>query len=425
MPTVYTSNGSGTVAANPPPPPSGGLPNAPTWITDIPAGHWAAASLNNLMSIATGPGDFAGIFQNYNGAARVPPGSTAYPDGAVLFHGGGHEAAGQNNSLVAFNVTTRLFELVEPPTTTGINSGGAGTYPDSSYPDGKPVPTHTYFYPGFDEENEYFYNPRGVTSYTASTQEAQTSQGFFFDLAASSWRRGPRNNGFDALYKNGGRTVWDPRRGCFWTMTCDTSVTARLIVRAENLNVQNGDGTYGILTNYNYNDSLGTESDAVFVLGDTPNDDLIIYSRFPASGSRRLHAVRFNNNIPQPRVDLLINGNFPASLSRKAALMWSERRNSLIYYDNKQPIPATGGFPSTVGYGRAIVWEVQAPPNKLTGTWTWNIITANTNTYIPSSALETEGDEIYSKARLLKYNDAEVIIAGTAHNAPASAFRIP
>jgi hypothetical protein len=392
----------------------------PAWAAAIAPGTWGVASVgpndlfNDVDSGLSGS-DFEEIIQNYNGGAACPPGSTAYPDGALLLWGGGHSNTGQDTSLVALNLTNRQFELVEGPS-AGPYSSGINAYPTGRFADGKPVPTHTYHYPAFDPVNELFFVPRGVSGYgtTSSTQTYRLSIAHIYDLAANTWRVGPSNPTLDQ-YGAGGWSVWDDRRSCIWTRPRLGIPTA--IVKYESLNVLSG-GEYGTETNYTYSDSSYTETDAVFLRHPSDADkDLIVYGQF--STTFALRCVPFASNVPQARATLTVGG-FPPVYRKDASMMWSKRRGSILYYSNGEPNTSLGGT--------MIVHELVPPsdPNNWrTGTWTWRIITDPANTVTPPRHTDFGIAGLYSKARLFAYDDGEIIVAVTSHTQPAHAFRVP
>jgi hypothetical protein len=395
------------------------------------AGAWTTATTNNLTAVAytvtsgSTTADIKDSLESWNGGGAVPPGSTAYPDGALLVHGGGHRAPGFSNAVYGVDIATRAWVRVAAPYGGPFNGGGAGTYPQGIYPDGSPVPAHTYFYPIVDPVNEQFIVTKGVSSYTASTRDSTLGTWHIYNLAAAAWRRGVPHP-LNTLHRSGGRAVWDSRRGCIWVMTCDTSEPVREIVKYSNLTTNNGDGTYGTITRYPFTDNGGTESDAVFLRHPTdPDQDLIVYGSYGSTFA--LRAVRIVGGEPTVRITLTIGGVPPVVVHRSASLMWSARRNSILYYDNRQPDPTTPGFSFPAGFGRSLVFELRQPtagPDAWsTGTWSWQTISNASQSVIPSQHITTSG--IYSKARLFAYDDGELIVAATRHDTPAYAFRVP
>lgn len=410
---------------------TGGGTTMPNWALSTPGGRWTNATTNTMNAVGA-DGFTREVLRNYNGAALLPPGATGFPKGGALYWGGGHSASGGGRDTATYGIDmdARLWKRVSENSAGPFSPGGVGTYPQGVYSDGKPVPTHTYCYPGFDPVNNLFFIPRAVSSYVASTQDANGGAylpfTFILDIATGVWRYGPTTTGAGTtLYRNGGRTVWDSRRGCLWTMPCNTSNANRLVVKYFDLNVPNGDGTWGKKTDYPFVDSGGTESDAVFLAGDAADgsQDLIVYTQFTGT-TPAVRAVPFNAaGVPQARITLTQGGTPPVTRSNKAALMWSKRRQSILYYDSIQP--ALSGWPALSG--PSLVYELRAPTggpaNWRTGTWTWNLLTDQTGSTFPQADSSTGG--FYSKARLIEYTDGEVLVAATRSDTPAYAFRIP
>jgi hypothetical protein len=263
-----------------------------------------------------------------------------------------------------------------------------------------------------------------VSSYVASTQDANggayVPYTFILDVATGAWTNGPTSI-YTTLYRNGGRTVWDSRRSCLWTMLCNTSNANRYIVKYYDLNVSNGDGTYGKAIHYPFTDNGGNEADAMFVLGAAGDgsEDLIVYTQYSGS-TKSLRAVPFNaSGVPQARITLTTGGTAPATLRKDGAIMWSKRRGAMLYYDSFQPV--ISGWPALSG--PSLVYELKAPPNRVTGTWTWNLLTDQAVSTFPQSDPGTGG--FYSKARIIEYDDGEIMVAATRADTPAYAFRVP
>lgn len=415
------------------PAPPGGAASMPVWAAATAPGRWVAATTNTIEDV--GSDAFTReVLRNYNGAVALPTGTTGFPKGGMLFWGGGHSVSGGGRDTASYGIDldTRLWKVVSPNSTGPFTTAGAGAYPTGEYADGKPVPTHTYCYGGFDPINELFYIPRGVSSYTSNTQD-NSAGGYvpfthILDVATGTWTNGPTTTVAFSQFRNGGRTVWDARRSCLWTMTCNPSDPNRFVIKYFDLTVSNGDGTFGKKTEYAFADSGGTESDAAFLQGSAVDgsQDLIVYTQYsPSNTIRALRAVPFNaSGVPQARVTLTTGGTPPATLSNKAALMWSPRRQSLIYYDSVQPVPGAG-WPALSG--ASLVYELRAPAggsaNWRTGTWTWSLLTDQGVSVFPQADSNTGG--FYSKARIIEYDDGEIMVAATRADTPAFAFRIP
>jgi hypothetical protein len=404
---------------------TGGGTTLPAWAAALAAGTWGAATTNTMAAV--GADAFTReVLWNYNGGVAFPPGTPGYPKGGLWCWGGGHSSSGggRDTASYAVDLDTRLWRRVSENSAGPFSASGVGTYPLGVYADGKPVPTHTYCYPGFDPVNGLVYIPRGVSSYVASTQD--TSGGayvpftFILDIATGAWRNGPTST-FTALYRNGGRTVWDDRRGCLWTMPSG-GAAARQVFKYFDLNVPNGNGTWGKIAATPYTDNGGTESDGVFLRhSSNPDLDLIVYSQFTSPVA--LRACPIVGGVPQARITLTMGGTPPPSLNRNGALMWSARRQAILYYDNRQP-DTVAGF-TGAGAGRSLVYELVAPPENewRTGVWTWRLLTSTANAYTVPQHVTTSG--LYSKARLFAFTDGEVLVAAPRADVPAVAFRIP
>jgi hypothetical protein len=195
-------------------------------------------------------------------------------------------------------------------------------------------------------------------------------------------------------------------------MPCNTSSASRQIVKYANLNVQNGDGSYGTLTNYAHSESGGNESGACF----DPASDLLLYANFN-SGSSVIYAVQIVSGAPSARIPLTTAGTPPATVSKSAAIAWSSRRQSIIYYSTTSP--SFGGSD-----GRALVYELLKPSRPTQDPWTWNLLT-NITLNAVSPALPYVDNGIYSKFQIAAYTDGELGVLATRADQPAYVFRIP
>jgi len=78
--------------------------------------------------------------------------------------------------------------------------GEGAIYPDALYPDGSPLPPHTYDYVQYDEAGNDFIFP--------SVKAAAIPH--LFNLDTLTWRSGPLHR--SAILNSGGFTTWDAKR---------------------------------------------------------------------------------------------------------------------------------------------------------------------------------------------------------------------
>lgn len=119
------------------------ISNPPSWVP--PPGSFANISLNTLADVDPCPARncvYSGVsgqesvFIVWNGAAFAPDYS---PYGALVCHGGGHNAY-SGNEVYVFDLTTRRWSRVGAPSPYAESQANA----DGEYPDGQPTPPHTY-----------------------------------------------------------------------------------------------------------------------------------------------------------------------------------------------------------------------------------------------------------------------------------------
>jgi hypothetical protein len=91
---------------------------------------------------------FPAITEAWNGAVFA---SRFGAGGGVIIFGGGHDDY-FGSSVHAFDLTTRQWTRLSDGYISGTESdyGAGAVYPDSVYPDGSPLPPHTYGYVQYD-----------------------------------------------------------------------------------------------------------------------------------------------------------------------------------------------------------------------------------------------------------------------------------
>ena len=133
--------------------------------------------------------------------------------GAMVVFGGGHDDY-YGSDVHAFDLDSREWRRL----CTGFVAGGLGdygqgaVYPDSVYPDGSPLPPHTYDYVQYDEEGNDFLLLKGQTELGPAVKAAPIPHAFNLDTLR--WRRGPEHPA--AILNSGGFSTWDTKRRVLW-----------------------------------------------------------------------------------------------------------------------------------------------------------------------------------------------------------------
>lgn len=384
-------------------------PAAPDWVDDLPVGVWVPISENTLSDVD--PEDDPNVNPNFiddNGDGRSEASApwrgtsgqmcvlacwngAAFADaygesGALLVYGGGHRGY-DGSEVYGFDMATRLWERVTDP--------WPGTDFDPEYgiyPDGSPLPPHTYDGVGYDPELHAFVVMRGVSDPEQGTKTANLHVAHLLDLETKEWRRSPFNP--DGANMHGAGSAYDRNRGVFWQLGCYGTALTAFDARTDN-----GDGTWGSYANF-ANDPTPISNG----VGIDPRHDLLVYTRF--SGSDELRARRLDDPDSSEFV-LEQSGELPIKRSANG-WEWSDRVDGFVYW--------SAGTPDVYAFTKD-----DDDPEDLA--WTWTNLTHPSNTENPEKAENDSGS--YSRFQVAEYGDVSVAITVNTIHGPVWAFRLP
>jgi hypothetical protein len=135
------------------------------------------------------------------------------PSGAMVVFGGGHNNY-FGSDVHAFDVASREWRRL----TTGYVGGavdayGEGAvYPDAEYPDGSPLPPHTYDYVQYDALGNDLLLLKGQIELGPHVKATPTPH--LLNLDSLTWRRGATHP--TAILNSGGFSTWDAKRRLLW-----------------------------------------------------------------------------------------------------------------------------------------------------------------------------------------------------------------
>lgn len=230
---------------------------------------------------------------------------------------------------------------------TRFGDSGA-LYPDAEYPDGSPLPPHTYGYVQYDPVGNDYLILKGNSELGPNVKAVAIPH--LFNLERRQWRRGPRHA--EAVLNSGGCTTWDASRRVLWGHSGDDGGGNAFIGYCPD--GANGDGTcgrWGVLhpnkfpgaANHNAM-QIDPVRDIVVVSVHSRDDLFAINPADPAAP-----AVRLRSSGVRPRI------------AGCAALEYAPNLDRLIYYS------AQDG---------ACVHTIAAPPGRdwsalVSGEWNW------------------------------------------------------
>lgn len=157
-----------------------------------------------------GVAGFRAITEGWNSAVYA---SRFGASGSMIVFGGGHNDY-FGSDVHAFDLASREWRRISDGYVSGNDRdyGTGARYPDSVYPDGSPLPPHTYDYVQYDRLGNDYLLLKGQTELGRKVTAAAIPH--FFNLDTLRWRHGPRHP--TAILSSGGWTTWDESRRVLW-----------------------------------------------------------------------------------------------------------------------------------------------------------------------------------------------------------------
>jgi hypothetical protein len=154
--------------------------------------------------------DFRSITEAWNGAVFADHFGIS---GSMIVFGGGH-ADYYGSDVHAFDLASREWRRLSDGYVTGTAAdyGEGAVYPCAVYPDGSPLPPHTYEYVQYDPVGNDYLLLKGQRE--LGRKVTPTPIPHMFNLDSLRWRRGPRHE--IAALNSAGCTTWDPARRILW-----------------------------------------------------------------------------------------------------------------------------------------------------------------------------------------------------------------
>jgi hypothetical protein len=157
-----------------------------------------------------GVAGFSAITEAWNSAAYA---SRFGASGSMIVFGGGHNNY-FGSDVHAFDLALREWSRIFDGYVEGADGdyGEGARYPDSVYPDGSPLPPHTYGYVQYDSLGNDYILLKGQTELGRAVKAVAIPH--LFNLDTLRWRRGPKHP--TAILNSGGCTTWDDLRRVLW-----------------------------------------------------------------------------------------------------------------------------------------------------------------------------------------------------------------
>jgi hypothetical protein len=291
---------------------------------------------------------FSAITEAWNGAAYA---SRFGASGSMIVFGGGHNDY-FGSDVHTFDLASREWRRISDGYVGGGDRayGTGATYHESVYPDGSPLPPHTYGYVQYDPVGNDYILLKGQTELGRAVKAVAIPH--LFNLDTLRWRRGPKHP--TAILNSGGWTAWDDSRRVLWGHSGDDSGGNAFIgFRPDG---DNGNATYGRWTDHFPNKLPGIANHNAMQFD--PLRDIIIVS---VHARGELHALD-PADPARELVRLRSVGSKPL-LRPFAALEYAPSIARLVYFS-----PMDDGIVYTIapsaergsGYGAINEWTWQA-----------------------------------------------------------------
>jgi hypothetical protein len=346
---------------------------------------------------------FPAITEAWNGAVFA---SQFRASGSMIVFGGGHNDY-FGSSVHAFDLSTREWSRISDGYVSGAaNDYGAGAvYPDAVYPDGSPLPPHTYGYVQYDPVGNDYLLLKGQTELGRNVKATPIAH--IFNLESLTWRRGPKHPA--AILSSGGWTTWDASRRILWGHSGNSGNTFIGFCPDR----ENDDVTFGTWTLL-YPKKIDVEADDNAMAIDPKRDIIVVV----AHAENTVFAI--DPSAPERKMARLSSIGERPVLSKFGSIEYAVNLDRLVYYSaNDGPQ----------------IYSIQAPADSgweqlIAGSWTWQCLLDKKNRLDPivdaysSSSYSVNRSHTFGRFRVASYADADVAVLVRHTDTPVYAIRI-
>ena len=346
---------------------------------------------------------FPAITEAWNGAVFA---SRFGASGAMILFGGGHNDY-FGSDVHAFDLATRCWSRILDGYVVGrAHEYGAGAvYPDAVYPDGSPLPPHTYGYVQYDPVGNDYLLFKGQIELGPDVQAAPIAH--MLNLDSLTWRRGPKHP--SAILTSGGWTTWDHSRRIMWGHSGDDG-NAFLSFSPDG---DNGDGTFGSWGTC-YPKKMRNAADHSAMQIDPVRDIIVVV----ASSLNGIYAI--DPSAPDRDIAPLACAGDRPVITAYAAIEYAPNLDQFVYYS------ANDG---------AQIYSITAPAGStwsrlVSGTWNWRSVRNQGNSMNPIadaqaiSSHAVNGSHTFGRFRVASYSGTDVAILVRHIDTPVYAMRL-
>jgi hypothetical protein len=217
------------------------------------------------------------------------------------------------------------------------------------YPDGSPLPPHTYDYVQYDSAGNDYILFKGQTELGPAVKAIAIPH--LFNLDSLTWRHGPRHPA--AILNSGGWTTWDASRRVVWGHSGDDGGGNAFI--AFSPDSANADGTFGRWSDHFPNKLPGAANHNAMQID--PLRDIIVVS---GHAHDRLYAL--DPADPGREIVSLESAGSKPVLRAYAALQYAPSMGRLVYFS-----PLDEGIVYTIAAA-----QPRASRDNFFAPWTWH-----------------------------------------------------
>jgi hypothetical protein len=352
-----------------------------------------------------GVAGFSAITEGWNSAVYA---SRHGCSGSMIVFGGGHNDY-FGSDVHAFDLASREWRrIADGYFSGGHDAYGAGArYPDAVYPDGSPLPPHTYDYAQYDPVGNDYILFKGQIELGPEVKAIAIPH--FFNLDALTWRHGPRHP--SAKLNSGGWTTWDASRRVVWGHSGDDGGGNAFIALGPD--GVNEDGTFGRWHDLFPNKLPGLANHNAMQI-DSHRDIIVVsvhardalYAIDPADPGREM-------------VRLASVGSKPA-LHPYAAVQYAPNLDQLVYFS-----PVDNGMVYTIGGPQR-----EGSHDKFVGPWTWHACTPAAGTLDPISDAATRSrfpvnrSQTFGRFRIASFGAVDIAVLVRHVDSPVYAMKL-
>ena len=289
---------------------------------------------------------FPAMTEAWNGAVLA---TRVGDSGSLIVFGGGHNDY-FGSDVHSFDLATREWNRLADGFVQGgpADYGAGATYPNAEYPDGSPLPPHTYGYVQYDQVGDDYLIAKGNSELGADVKAVAIPH--MFNLDRRQWRRGPLQA--SAILNSGGFTAWDASRRVLWCHSGDAGGGNAFIGFCPD--GANPDGTFGRWGPLHSSKFPGIANHNAMHID--PVRDIVVVL-VPARDG--LFAI--NPSDPAAAAVPLSSSGVRRRIAECAAIEYAPRLDRMVYYS-----PADGACVHTITAPQGSGWR-----GLTTGEWQW------------------------------------------------------